>query len=105
MATAALLKAANQLTGRGAKAFRAGLSPWLANPSPQVRRLGGALYRRSLLLEGAAVPTPASAKGVLVLDASTKAQGDAGYEPIARRIWNLLQPRLDLRPGPDGGGA
>ncbi|MEA2604063.1 MAG: hypothetical protein QOF89_5055 [Acidobacteriota bacterium] len=96
-AMAALLKAANRLTGRAARAFRAGLSPWLANPSPQVRRLGGALLTRSLILEGAAVPALGSFKGALVLDASTEAISDVNYESIARRIWNLLQPRLDLR--------
>ncbi len=96
-ATAALLKAANRLTGRAARAFRAGLTPWLANHSPKVRRLGGALLTRSLILEGAAVPALSSFKGVLVLDASTEAQGDVAYELVARRIWNFLQPRLDLR--------
>lgn len=96
-ATAALLKAANRLTDRAARAFRAGLAPWLANHSPKVRRLGGALLTRSLVLEGAAVPALSALKGVLVLDASTEVQGDVAYELVARRIWNLLQPRLNLR--------
>jgi hypothetical protein len=96
-AMAALLKAANRLTGRAARAFRSALAPWLASPAPHVRRLGGTLFMRSLLLEGAAVPALESFQGALVLDASMEALGDEGYEPAARRIWNLLQPRLDLR--------
>jgi hypothetical protein len=96
-AMAALLKAANRLTGKEARAFRAGLSPWLANSSSQIRRLGGALLTRSLILEGAAVPALDWFKGALVLDTSMEAMGDVSYELIARRIWNLIQPRLDLR--------
>lgn len=96
-ATKPLLQAANRLQGRAARAFRSGLLPWLEDPSPEVRRLGGALLMRSLLLEGAVVPAPDSALGALVLDASTEALAETGYEPIARRIWHLLQPRLKLR--------
>jgi hypothetical protein len=94
---AALVKTANRLEGRAARAFRAGLSPWLAHPSPRVRRLGGALLLRSLLLAGEALPAPGSARGALVLDAAATALDDASYEQLARRIWYLLQPRLGLR--------
>lgn len=96
-ATTALLRAANRLTGRAAKAFRSALTPWLTSSSSEVRKLGGSLYMRSLFLEGTAVPAPASLNGALVLDASSEALSNPGYEQIARRVWSLLQSRFDLR--------
>jgi hypothetical protein len=93
----ALLKAANRLTGKAARAFREGLSSiWIESASEGVRQVGVALIMRSLALEGLAVPSTGSSVGALVLDASSAALGGTEYKRIVRRVWQFLQSRFGV---------
>jgi hypothetical protein len=82
-----LLKAANRLSGRAAKSFRAGLVRyWLTSSKSHVCGRGRALLRRSHAMEGLPARDLRPIPGLVTLDSSSEARSDPGASRFFREI-------------------
>jgi hypothetical protein len=99
-----LLKAANRLSGRAAKSFRAGLVRyWLTSDEDRVRRRGRALLRRSHAMEGLPLRNLLPVPGLVALDGSHEARATANASRFFREVLEVAGCCVEVTAGHLGG--
>jgi hypothetical protein len=93
----ALLHAVNRASQSGRVLVRTALSDlWLSSDFAPARTIGQAIIARSLVMDGEPLMLPGGQRGLLVVSLGAQARTNGASIEAGRRLYELLEPRIDM---------
>lgn len=93
----AMLRVVNRSSRQARTLLRTALSDvWLTSDFAPARRIGQALIARSLVMDGEPLNLPGQQAGMVIVDLSQNGRSRGDSINAGRRLYELLEPRLDM---------